>query len=131
MAGPPTAPPLGVVNGLVATSTGFPKAPNKLSGELPRPAPALERVGVRVTLGRSRHGSKVPVEQVGGGDAGPSAGPATPPPLPPGSPAGRGILPGPHDETDDAGEWFRPPFRAIRPPWANRPRWRGDGCDDR
>jgi hypothetical protein len=77
---------LAVVNGLVATSTTFPKAPNKLSGELRRLAPALERAGVRVTQGRSRKGSKITVERFGpqGGSVEPASEtlPFPAPPLP-------------------------------------------------
>jgi hypothetical protein len=60
---------LSVVNGLVATGGGFPKAPNKLSGELRRVAPALARAGVQVTLDRSNKARKITVERVGDGGA--------------------------------------------------------------
>jgi hypothetical protein len=73
---------LGVVSGLVATSTGFPKAPNKLSGELRRLAPVLARVGVHVALGRNKRGSCVTVRREAATGDGPSASPVSPVPEP-------------------------------------------------
>ncbi|MBM4072912.1 MAG: hypothetical protein FJ271_28885 [Planctomycetes bacterium] len=53
------------VHGVVLAGNAFPKAPNRLSGELRRIAPALRRIGVKVELGRSRHGSKIMIERTG------------------------------------------------------------------
>jgi hypothetical protein len=110
---------LGVVNGLVATSSGFPKAPNKLSGELRRLAPALLKAGVRVTLGRSKHGSKITVERVGGGDGGPRVRSIRFPVVPAGWPTGRSGVPGPGYDMDDAGEGLLPYFSADYGPFAD------------
>jgi hypothetical protein len=98
---------LAVVNGLVAMSAGFPKAANKLSGELRRLAPALERAGVRVTLGRTRTGSKVTVERVEAGGAEPPLPVGAVPPVPvspSGPPAGGWQVPEPGDDIDDTEE---------------------------
>ncbi len=98
---------LSVVNGLVATSSGFPKAPNKLSGELRRLAPALARAGVRVKLERSKHGSKITVEKVedGGGEQPPAT--TQFPVLTPDPEAGRPRVPEPGDDVDDSDDGLR------------------------
>ncbi len=100
---------LTVVNGLTAMSATFPKAPNRLSGELRRLAPALARSGVRVTLGRSKKGSRITVER----DE-PQGGLAAPPPATSPSPrspssAARPASPGVLDAGDrPCGEGLRP-----------------------
>ena len=51
------------VHGVVLCSNAFPKAPNKLSGELRRIGPALRRVGITVDLSRSRLGSCIKIQR--------------------------------------------------------------------
>jgi hypothetical protein len=91
---------LGVVNGLVAMSVGFPKAPNKLSSELRRLAPALSKVGVRVSLGRSKHGSKVTVERLESRQTVPPATAASAPEAPSEPVAALRLLPKSHGGID-------------------------------
>jgi hypothetical protein len=51
------------VHGVVLSGNSFPKAPNRLSGELRRIAPALRRVGVTVELSRTKFGSRIRIER--------------------------------------------------------------------
>jgi hypothetical protein len=73
------------VHGVVLWGNAFPKAPNKLSGELRRIAPALRRVGVTVDLSRSRIGSRIKIQRAVAKVEGPVTTvprPASTPPLP-------------------------------------------------
>jgi hypothetical protein len=51
------------VHGVVLSGNSFPKAPNRLSGELRRITPALRRVGVKVELSRTKFGSRIRIER--------------------------------------------------------------------
>jgi hypothetical protein len=66
------------VHGIVLAVNAFPKAPNKLSGELRRIAPALRKVGVRVTFTRSKRCSRIVIGRAGTTEPKPAVSVATP-----------------------------------------------------
>jgi hypothetical protein len=103
------------VHGVVLSGNAFPKAPNKLSGELRRVAPALRRVGVTVTFGRSRRCSRIVIERTAATDLKPAATATVPGGTPPLSLATEGRIPYdlPYEREDHPNGSASLAFRAL------------------